>query len=98
MSVFHSKFVHDDRLLMNHVQEQHYPKPYDTSLTMDSSLLVLDLLLRFIVSRCIVSIMVDLLLHRILGYPRWHMLYKEKRPPGEQTSVQCCGKNALQMK
>jgi hypothetical protein len=46
LSVFHSKFVHDDRLLTNHVQEQYYPKPCDTSLTMDSSLLVLDLLLR----------------------------------------------------
>jgi len=56
MSVFHSKFVHDDRLLMNHVQEQYYPKLCDTSLTMDSSLLVLDLLLRFTVSRCIVRI------------------------------------------
>lgn len=50
MPVFHSKFVHDDRLLMNHVQQQYYPKLFDTSLTMDSILLESDLLLRIIVS------------------------------------------------
>lgn len=27
MSVFHSKFLHDDRLLINRVQEQYYPYP-----------------------------------------------------------------------